>query len=602
VTVDGIYAKVADFTFATGGNAQSGLVYGNNSYMYGTTYSGGKWGTGTIFRISVQGGDPEVIYDFRNGTPTGIKPKDCPTPQTCKCSPEQRANFSASYPISPPVLVGSALYGVTSYSNNQQYGTLYSISRDTAPRSNTFTALTPEDGDDKFHVFCMFQPSLVNDPEMKPLACNTKGNFAGMLVAGHDGNLYGTTMGVYGSVFKATTSGSVSSLHVFGFTDGSKPLSLMQASDGNVYGTTVQGGRINWGVLYKIDPRTTGIFSVLTDFPIPTDNSYAQGNVPFAGVVEGPDHYLYGATAAGGLYGRGLLYRIARDGSGYTVVHDFDSGPHGRRPLTVPMIIGDTIYGMTYLGGTFDAGVIYRFRMNRVSVNGGILLANDGTVEVRAPARATQGADPAKNLSNGITVRLKCDKDPHIVQFIYREMIQPYPNSPPPGAEAFPNGKLLDNSSLAVPCCQTSWGDPYDITTLLTDIHWNADAPAKPNPYFEGGHSAELDCDSLTLFDRPQLPALDFDLALKRVSRAVARDYAICGGQVQRQITWISDQTMDDHQQSHWTYQAKLSTATKIPDYFLCLLKNRGYDLPLGQTITAGVDCTSLGPALVGKP
>jgi len=89
---------------------QGGLVYGNNSYMYGTTYTGGKWGTGTIFRISIQGGDPEVLYDFRNGRPTGIQPKQCTTnPVFCKYSPEQRRDMSASYPISSPVLIGRTI-------------------------------------------------------------------------------------------------------------------------------------------------------------------------------------------------------------------------------------------------------------------------------------------------------------------------------------------------------------------------------------------------------------------------------------------------------------------------------------------------------------
>ena len=61
---------------------------------------------------------------------------------------------------------------------------------------------------------------------------------------------------------------------------------------------------------------------------------------------------------------------------------------------------------------------------------------------------------------------------------------------------------------------------------------------------------------------------------------------------------------MDVNQQSHWTYQATFSGVinNKIPDYFLCLLKNKGYDLPSGQTISAGVDCGHLPPAILGKP
>src|SRR5262249_34687533 len=157
--------------------------------------------------------------------------------------PAQRRDFSASYPVSAPVVRGNLLYGVTSYSNNQQFGTFYNIPLDTAPRSNTFTALTPEDGDDKFHVSCMFQPSLAKDPEMAPFRCNTNGTFAATLVLGNDTLFYGTTYGGYGSIFKATTTGNVMPMHEFDGTQGSKPFALMQGSDGYIYGTTLQGGK-----------------------------------------------------------------------------------------------------------------------------------------------------------------------------------------------------------------------------------------------------------------------------------------------------------------------------------------------------------------------
>jgi uncharacterized repeat protein (TIGR03803 family) len=366
-----------------------------------------------------------------------------------------------------------------------------------------------------------------------------------------------------------------------------------------LYGTTWLGGSANSGVLYQIDPRSNGFF-VLTDFPRPANNQFAQGFNPVGGVIEAPDHNLYGILGSGGQYGRGLIYHIAMDGTNAGILHDFDAMPHGRRPVTIPFIIGDTIYGTTYEGGTYDLGVLYRMRINRVSINEGTPMLNDGLIDVRAAANASQGPDKTKEVDDGIAVRMKCDNDPHFVQFIYREVIQPYGTPIAPGGELQPNGKLLDNLSLEPTCCQTSWGDPYRVTSLLTDIQWNPDAPGKPSPYFEAGHSAELDCDSLTLFDRPQLPASD--LLPNRTARAVFRDYAICGGQVQRQITWISDQTLDAQQQPLWTYHVAISTVSKIPNYFLCLLKNKGYDLPTGQAVTPGVDCDQLGKAVVGKP
>ena len=187
ITPAGKYTKVADFDKSSGLHPEGGLVNGNNGYLFGTTSEGGRWGAGTIYRISVQSGRLEVIYDFRNGRTTGIRPKGkCITPQHCEYSPAQRANMSGGYPVSAPVVVGENLYGVTSISNSQRYGTLYSIPLNTSPSS---TASTTVNGDDEpMKVRCLFQPSLQKDPELKQFRCNTNGTNAHILIAGRDGS------------------------------------------------------------------------------------------------------------------------------------------------------------------------------------------------------------------------------------------------------------------------------------------------------------------------------------------------------------------------------------------------------------------------------
>jgi uncharacterized repeat protein (TIGR03803 family) len=614
---DGQYTRVADFKGTNGAGPQGGLVNGNNGYMYGTTSSGGKWGPGTIFRISQKGGAAEVIYDFRNGRNTGLVPKDCKTPKNCAYSPAQRRDMSGGYPVSAPVVIGGNLYGVTSYSNAQGYGTLYTIPLNTATR---------EDGDDKMHVLCMFQPTLVNDPAMRDFRCNTNGVTAAFLTVGRDGNLYGTTTGVHGSVFKATTGGEVTSLHEFNGQDGDKPFALMQASEGNLYGTTATGGVGNWGTLYRISATADG-FLALKYFGQKTDNLYG-GQYPVAGVVEGADGQLYGAVKAGGLLsGGGWLYHIAKDGSNFGILHEFDNGQTGALPVTTPAIVedkthGTTIYGTTNVGGSALIGTFYRMRVNRVTITRGTLIKTysdpkdkDGVViNIRSDATASQGVTLGKEVDHGIAVRMKCSTDPHFVQFIYREVIQPDSALVPPGDESHPYGKLLQNAELAKGCCASKPLRPddntntYSLTTSPADIHWNPDAPdmfsdyGPGSPYFEAGHSAERDCDSLTLFDRPEMSTAN--VVSNRVARAVVRDYAICNGSVKAQVTWISDQTLDPQSptQSRWKYNAWIKPASQIPDYFLCLLKNKLYPLPAGQSVTPGFDCAHLPAAKVGTP
>src|SRR5229473_646879 len=86
---------------------------------------------------------------------------------------------------------------------------------------------------------------------------------------GRDGNLYGTTVqgGAYGygTVFKVSTSGRETVLHNFDNTDGAYPYSsLTLGTDGNFYGTASLGGAYNWGVVFKITPG--GVLTVLHDF------------------------------------------------------------------------------------------------------------------------------------------------------------------------------------------------------------------------------------------------------------------------------------------------------------------------------------------------
>src|SRR5262249_1452625 len=158
---------------------------------------------------------------------------------------------------------------------------------------------------------------------------------------------------------------------------------------------------------------------------------------------------------------------------------------------------------------------------------------------------------------------------------IYREVIKLNQATIAPQEESRPNGTLLselpkdpsESNKQPKPLVFGTKCDkcpPYAATSDLKDIHWAPDAPDAPGgsgtgrPYFEKGHSAEFDCDSLTLFDRPEIrpDVIDkFFFAPNIVVRTVARDYAICGGQVVRQVTWISDETVDQNKTPHWKYQ-----------------------------------------------
>jgi uncharacterized repeat protein (TIGR03803 family) len=83
--------------------------------------------------------------------------------------------------------------------------------------------------------------------------CCGGGVYPTSLMQATDGNFYGTTDGQTGTVFKLTPSGHVTTLHVFGNADGASPAAaLLQATDGNLYGTTMVGGANNDGTIFRI--------------------------------------------------------------------------------------------------------------------------------------------------------------------------------------------------------------------------------------------------------------------------------------------------------------------------------------------------------------
>jgi len=178
----------------------------------------------------------------------------------------------------------------------------------------------------------------------------------GGLVQATDGNLYGTTAtgganGV-GTVFKITPSGTLTTLHSFNGTDGWGPFAgLVQATNGNFYGTTVKGGANHVcdsagdGTVFKITP--SGTLTTLHSFNC-TDGAY-----PYAGLVQASNGDFYGTTEAGGAsIILGTVFKITPSGT-LTTLHSFD-GTDGATPMgTLIQGTDGNFYGTTLTNTVF---------------------------------------------------------------------------------------------------------------------------------------------------------------------------------------------------------------------------------------------------------
>jgi uncharacterized repeat protein (TIGR03803 family) len=211
------------------------------------------------------------------------------------------------------------------------------------------------------------------------LGCADGSSPAGNLVQGTDGDFYGTTQlgGLHanGGVFKVSSSGSFVALYSFcaqaNCGDGAQPYAgLVQATDGNFYGTATAGGTGSvmvcennnnapgCGTVFKITP--SGVVTTIHNFCLQT--GCTDGANPYGALVQGTDGYLYGTTFAGGANQLGTVYRISLAGD-FAVVASFiaNSGPNTGGATFSGVIQGSdgNFYGSTYLGGDGGGGTIY---------------------------------------------------------------------------------------------------------------------------------------------------------------------------------------------------------------------------------------------------
>ncbi len=203
------------------------------------------------------------------------------------------------------------------------------------------------------------------------LVQGSDGNFYGTTTEGGSG----TCTNGCGTVFEITPEGTLTTLHNFtGFPhDGDGPLAgLIQATDGSFYGTTEWGGANNecdfgCGTVFKMTPG--GKVTVLHSFCSQSYNC-ADGEYPEAGLVQATDGNFYGTTAWGGggdcTLGCGTVFKITPDGT-LTTLHSF-SNTDGRAPIAA--LIQDTdgdLYGTAACGGantcSANSGTIFRLSM-----------------------------------------------------------------------------------------------------------------------------------------------------------------------------------------------------------------------------------------------
>ena len=181
---------------------------------------------------------------------------------------------------------------------------------------------------------------------------------SGLTISGN--TLYGTTYDGgnlnYGTLFKVNTDGTgYTVLMNFASTNGAHPIAILTVSGSTLYGTTAgvwnAGGGARFGTLFKMN--TDG-----TDFKVLKNFTASSGGYPLGGLIFSGGE-LYGTTEYSGTSNCGTVFKVNTDLTGYTVLKNFTSSD-GASPLAGLTVSNSTIYGTTWGGGSSNSGTVFK--------------------------------------------------------------------------------------------------------------------------------------------------------------------------------------------------------------------------------------------------
>lgn len=355
-TSTNIYSKKQDFNFNNGSLPNGTLMQASDGMLYGTTTEGGVNGVGIIFQYdySTNINTGKFNFDLNNGsTPKGslIQASDGKL-YGMTSSSEGKGNI---FQFDPLTSIYTNKFNFTGLATGSfPYGSLMQAS------DGMLYGMTNQGGANNVGVLFQFDPFSNIYTKKVDFDVNNGQNPVGSLIQAKDGMLYGMAQqgGANGTgvLFRYNiSSNSYTVMYDFDVSTGSYPSgSLIQASDGKLYGTTLFGGS-DYGVLFQYDPVSNAYSKKLNFYP-------SHGNNPTGSLVQASDGKIYGTTQSGGVYGNGVMFQYDPVVNTYAKKLDFNGAGNGSNPYGALMQGSDgKLYGMTQNGGINNLGVMFQY-------------------------------------------------------------------------------------------------------------------------------------------------------------------------------------------------------------------------------------------------
>lgn len=353
-----------------GQKPNAGLVLDSSGFLYGTTVQGGSHNDlGTIFKIKTDGTGYSILHDFVGGAADGKLPYASLI--------LDGSGFLYGTTFGDGTATGSVVFKLRT--DGLGYVVLHTLAGGTTDGLGSYAALlsdgagtlfgTTHNGgiSDRGTVFTLKTDGTAFALVHSFAGGTTDGQYPqGALVRDGAGFLYGTTLNGgnsslgLGTVFKVKTDGSgFQLLHAFtGGTDGSNPYyTTLTLESGTLYGANLFGAAPQRGVVFKMATDGTGFTTIHTFLGSPSDAGFCE-----TGVVSDGAGNLFGTTAVGGAFNLGAVFRLKTDGTGFALLHSFaDSDGSGPAAPLVQDASG-FLYGTAQFGGANAVGSVFKVK------------------------------------------------------------------------------------------------------------------------------------------------------------------------------------------------------------------------------------------------